>query len=123
MYRNHDHQIDSPNYFLSDPPWNKIREFSVPIKAIVLLASRSVLEKRMLSRRHIESRKLTGHSPCQYPVSHWLEVLARVNLHELYTSWCYELKQIGIPYTLINSESKDYGFIEEDQLEHLRLNT
>ena len=44
-FRNQDHQIDSPNNFASDPPWNILREFSVRSRAIVLLASRSVLKK------------------------------------------------------------------------------
>ena len=123
LYRKHDHQLDTYNKFALDSPWNIICDSSTPKQAIVLLASRSVLKKRMLSRKYNESLKLTFRWPRRYPGGNWLAVLARVDLQKIYLSWCAELKERGIPFMLVNGESQDYELVEEDKIEFLRLNT
>jgi len=122
-YGNPDKQIDSYYNFASDPAWNEICALSIPRQAIVLLASRTVLEKRMSSRKYVEPRKLTARSSKKYPGNHWKKVLAGIDLHEFYVAWCSELRKIGITHTLINCENRDYEVIREDQLKSFRLNT
>ena len=121
-FKSPDNINESMHNFKSDYPWSYMHKLSIPKKAIILIASRTVIEKRITSRRHIEPSNLTGRSPSPYPVSHWMKVLNTVDLQELYLAWCAELKQIGITYTLINAENGDYETLRQEQLKYLRLN-
>ena len=121
-YRNRDTRIQSLYDFTSDYPWLELSKLSVPKKAIVLIVSRTTLEKRISSRRHIELINLTGKLPAKYPVRHWLGVLNTVDLYELYLNWFAELKSHGIKYTLINSETRNYEIMRQDQLKYF-INT
>lgn len=122
-YRKHDHQIDTDKNFILDSPWNIVCGSTAPKQAMVLLASRSVLKERMLSRKYDESVKLKIRWPRRYPSNIWLAVLESVDLENLYLNWCAELRQRGIPFKLINSLNQDFELIEEDIIRSLRLNT
>jgi len=122
-YRKHDHQIDTHKNFILDSPWNIVCDSPAPKQAMVLLASRSVLKERMLSRKYDESLKLKIRWPRRYPSNNWLAVLESVDLEKLYLNWCAELRQRGISYKLVNSESQDFELVEVDKIDSLRLNT
>ena len=123
LYRKTDIKAESTHHFMADSPWQKMSQLDTPKKAIILLVSRTILKKRMLSRQHVEQSKLTGHSSVGvYPSNHWTEVLDTVNMQELYLAWCAELNKAGISYTLINSEDTGYNVITKDQLQSLYLN-
>jgi len=107
--------------FSSDPAWREVRRRAQPRSAIVLLASRSVLEKRMSARQHIEPEWL-AHPPAEYPVEHWMMILKKVDLRALYMAWCAELEDASIPYTLLGSENMDYEIIESERFRKLDLN-
>ncbi len=115
-YRSSNNKAQQMYSFMSDAPWAEVNEIPQPKKAIILLTSRSILEERMSSRQHIEPRNLTGYSPSDYPVNHWLQVLNGVDLEEIYSSWCTELKLQEIEYTLINSENSNYEIIIKEDL-------
>jgi len=108
--------------FMLDPAWVTITKAPQTKKAIILIASRSVLEQRMSSRRHGEFINLQGSSPAPYPSDDWRKLLNTVDLEKLYFCWIEELKQQKIEFTLVNSENSNYGVMSEDELKHLKLN-
>lgn len=108
--------------FMSDAPWAKISKSPQPKKAIILIVSRSILEKRMLSRQYVEPKSLTGFSPEYYPAKRWLQLLGAVDLKELYNVWFAELKHHGIDYTVINGENSNYEIIQKKDVKNLNLN-
>ena len=122
IFRNSDEKTGLQNNFTTDLSWGKISKFSTPTNVIVLVASRTVLENRMLSRQFIETKALTGFPPERYSAKHWIGVLNSLDLHAHYLSWCSELRRVGKQYTLINSESEDYQILKHDELRHLNLN-
>ena len=122
LYRKTDIKAESTHHFMADSPWQKMSQLDTPKKAIILLVSRTILKKRMLSRQHVEQSKLTGHSNVGvYPSNHWTDVLDTVNMQELYLAWCAELNKANISYTLINSEGASYNIITKRQLTSLYL--
>ena len=105
-----------------DSLWVDTSKVAQPKKAVILIASRSVIKDRMLSRQHIEPISLTGKKPVKYRNSRWIEMLNTVDLLRLYLAWCSELEQSGIEFVLVNSKDGCYDFLNKDNLKNLNLN-
>lgn len=109
--------------FKMDSLWVDTSKVAQPKKAVILVASRSVIKDRMLSRQHIEPISLTGKKPIKYRNSRWIEMLNTVDLPRLYLAWCSELEQSDIEFVLVNSKDGHYDFLNKDNLKNLNLNS
>lgn len=110
-----------PYAYSTDKAWDIVRKIPVRKSAVVLVTARSELIQRMSSRDSLEMmlRKLSSY---RYPKSYWLSILAQLDLNVLYTSWCNELKNHKIPFTLIDSSSPKYEIVSEARLNAINLN-
>lgn len=122
---------DGYTTFGHDAAWQRVITSTYTKQAVVLIASRAVLEERMSARLDIEPKSLGYGGNClvrlynryrSYPGAYWRQVLFRIDLEKLYQAWCEELHRQQIPFTLLNSCDHSYASIAPDDLRHMQLN-
>lgn len=113
---------DSAFDFSADLDWQRALAMKTDKTALVMVATRSTLERRMLARKRIEPTGLRDCASNRYNGLRWLKVLESVDLNSVYLKWCLELEQSEIPYTLIHSETYEYPVLSDEQFKTLDLN-
>ena len=95
--------------FCEDPGWKVVLDYDGPKKVIVLVTSQQELLRRVKKRTIIESR--LGCEP--YPQEYWSRMIRSVNMLHLYQSWINMLECCRIPYSILDSSSRQYRIVPD----------
>jgi 2-polyprenyl-3-methyl-5-hydroxy-6-metoxy-1,4-benzoquinol methylase len=113
LLRPFDENVKKPEEnFLKDTAIKNILKHSNRIKAYLLVAPRSVIVKRCLLRPFDEPMLKKFFYP--YPFRKNFELLASINLVDLYQLWISHLTNIGIEFEIINSEESTYASLSKE---------
>lgn len=99
------------NSISQSPPLRRIVEQGRPAKAIVCVAPKRLLAKRILGRVGLEPQ-LRGTFQ-GYPAKVHFEFINRVDLAALYVRWVDVLAQAGVPVTFISTADRDYRVLPD----------
>jgi 2-polyprenyl-3-methyl-5-hydroxy-6-metoxy-1,4-benzoquinol methylase len=89
----------------------------VPKKAIVLVASKQVILRRLEQRVLVEKSDSASLKTNEYPSLHWKRLIEQEDLDTIYQAWCEELESCNIPYKIIDATDDTYPEVEsKDQL-------
>lgn len=93
------------NYGL-DYQWKRFLDTAHLKKAIVLVADKDTLIKRILTRQKTEGKeKARFVIKKPYPKKRWAFVYSILELPLIYELWCKELKKEGIEFVLLDAET------------------
>ncbi len=101
--------------FEADPKWKDLTHRDMEKKAVVLVAKKETILRRMRERKIIERKELNQWDGMDYPVGHFLQLLRPVDLAALYQAWCRELERQDIPYLLIDSTGDAYPILNDSE--------
>lgn len=108
--------------FRADSAWQLISASTQPKTAVVLVAGRSVLHRRMTLRKRIgESYILNIFNP-RYKSGHWTSLLDSVDMGTLYSAWLDELKRINIIPTLVDAADPSWRHLDMSSFNPAALN-
>jgi SAM-dependent methyltransferase len=96
--------------FGSDPAWKELAARKGEKRAVVIVASREVLLRRIRPRRAYEP----DESAETYPAARWLQLVRAADLAACYEAWCAELRRAGIPYVLVDGRTDRYPELASD---------
>lgn len=108
--------VPSDTGFQQDPSWTRLVSSGRSKKAIVLVASKQTIVQRVGLRQTVENTADVSSQSNDYPSQYWSKLYAEVDLLAVYQAWLRELRALGIPYTLIDSNTRDYSVIENEDL-------
>ncbi len=97
-----------------DPKWMRFLSLEHQKKAVVLVADKNTLLRRVLERKKREDELgTTGARKKDYPRDHWAFVYSFLDMPLIYGLWCKELARAGISFTLLDSETFEdlHGYV------------
>lgn len=97
--------------FSDDPRWATFLRNSAPTRALILVANREAILKR-LGRRNIIEPSLKTCTRNTYDTSYWQNLYKNVDLLAIYSAWTAELDRNLISYSFI--DASDYAYREID---------
>jgi hypothetical protein len=112
-----ENRLTKDNYTnFNEPFWLQLLSQKSGKKAIVLVARRSMLEKRILTRVDSEPKKIRRQHDVRFQRESKLALLKQVNLELVYQEWCRELRRNQIPFTLIESQEGSFAVLQPHQI-------
>ena len=103
----------------NEPLWLQLLSQKSGKKAIVLVARRSVLEKRISTRIDSEPKRLRRQHNVLFLQEQRMALLGQVSLELVYQEWCRELRKNQIPFTLIESREGSFSPLQPHQIKGL----
>ena len=103
----------------NEPFWLQLLSQKSGKKAIVLVARRSVLEKRISTRIDSEPKRLRRQHNVLFLQEQRMALLGQVSLELVYQEWCRELRKNQIPFTLIESREGSFSPLQPHQIKGL----
>ncbi|MGB2965091.1 MAG: hypothetical protein WBB69_14015 [Anaerolineales bacterium] len=112
--------LRSDNYTnFNEPLWLQLLSQKSGKKAIVLVARRSVIERRITTRTDSEPKKIRRQHNVRFLQEQNMAFLGYVNLETVYQEWCEELRRFQIPFTLIESREGLFLPLQPHQIKGL----
>jgi hypothetical protein len=110
LRRNNEPDIRA-THFENDPKWLELVATRRAMKAVVLVADRDTIIQRV-RQRTIREKESPSPAGRPYNPEHWLTILDKIDMNEVYKSWCAELDRRGIPRLLVDSSNQQYVILE-----------
>jgi hypothetical protein len=108
------HDFATPN-FAGEATWAGIVAHPVPKRAIVLVADKDTLLRRIDERSDREADGLRAGGT-RYPRKRWRRLVEATDLAAVYVAWRRELSDRHIPYLMLDATGDDYPIIDDAAL-------